>query len=247
MENHEKKRIHGSRRELGAARSVDLAVLVTKSLDYPAYFRSLSADAPDDCGHPSVSTSVFQVAELGAWPHRLVLGESLGYGASSAVGYNHRRKRRESDYSHWLETLHGLFSATTRKITWRGWGKWKFLRFSLITRPFLKRLRKYVTQVQRATADPSPTYRNVGTAWSIFKAQLLCTVTRVTNIECNPLDLNTQVGVTSYYLWNNLDTYHAMLEHKIIRYIHIMGSKLTCQNGISERVERWWSFAGAGN
>jgi hypothetical protein len=73
MENHVKKRIHGSRRQLGTARSVDLAVLFTESLDCPADFRSLSADAPDDCVHPSVITSVFQVAELGACLHQLVL------------------------------------------------------------------------------------------------------------------------------------------------------------------------------
>jgi len=48
-------------------------------------------------------------------------------------------------------------------------------------------------------------------------------------MECNPFDLNTQVGVTSYFLWNDLDTYHATLEHKIIRYVHTIGSKLTCQ------------------
>jgi len=73
MENHERKRIHGSRRQLGIARSVDLSVLFTESLDCPADFRSLSADAPDDCGHPSVSTIVLQVAELGACLHQLVL------------------------------------------------------------------------------------------------------------------------------------------------------------------------------
>ena len=114
MENHERKRIPGSRRELGTARSVGLAVLFMESLDRPADFRSLSADAPDDCGHPSVSASVFQVSELGRCPHQLVFhGESLGYSASSAVGYIHRRKRRGSNYSHWFETLHGLFSIAT--------------------------------------------------------------------------------------------------------------------------------------
>jgi hypothetical protein len=68
MENHERKLIHDSRRVLGTARSVDLAVLFTESLDCPADFRSLSADGPDDCRHPSASTSVFQVAELGGFP-----------------------------------------------------------------------------------------------------------------------------------------------------------------------------------
>lgn len=74
MENHERKRIHGGRRELGTARSVDLAVLFTESLDCPADLLSLYADAPDDCGHPSVSASVFKFAELGGCPHQIVLG-----------------------------------------------------------------------------------------------------------------------------------------------------------------------------
>jgi hypothetical protein len=73
MENHEGKRIHDSRRKLDTARSVDLAVLFTESLDCPADFRSLSADSPDVCGHPSVSTSVFQVAEIGGCPRQLGL------------------------------------------------------------------------------------------------------------------------------------------------------------------------------
>ena len=129
-------------------------------------------------------------------------------------------ERQGSDYSHCLETLYGLFSGTIREITWRGWGKWKPLRFSPITRPFLKRSPKYVTQLQRATADLSLAYRYVCTAWSVFKAQLLCTVTRVTNMECKTLDQNTQVGVKRYFLWNDLDTYHAVLKNKIIRYIY---------------------------
>jgi hypothetical protein len=74
IENHERKRIHGSRGNPNTARSVDLAVLFAESLDCSADFRSLSADASDDCGHPSVSKSVFQVAELGGCPHQLVLG-----------------------------------------------------------------------------------------------------------------------------------------------------------------------------
>ena len=52
---------------------LSMAVLFTESLGRPADFRSLSADAPDDCGHPSVSTSVFQVAEIGGCLHQLVL------------------------------------------------------------------------------------------------------------------------------------------------------------------------------
>jgi hypothetical protein len=51
-----------------------LAVLFTESLDCPADLLSLYADAPDDCGHPSVSASVFKFAELGGCPHQIVLG-----------------------------------------------------------------------------------------------------------------------------------------------------------------------------
>lgn len=52
---------------------LSMAVLFRESLGCPADFRPLCADAPDDCSHPLVSTSVFQVAELGGCLNQLVL------------------------------------------------------------------------------------------------------------------------------------------------------------------------------
>jgi hypothetical protein len=226
VENHERKGVHSSRRELSTARFVDLAVFFTECLDCPTDFRSLSADTPDDCGHPSVSTNVFQVAELGGCPHQLVLrGKSRLWCIFSCKLYPSSEKTRK-----WLEPLVGNAS-------------WSIFRY--YPGNYLKGLRKMKSAA--IFADNAPIFEAftqvcntsaAGYRWSFanlpicyhglvnFQSTVALYCNKGTNMGCKPLDLNTQVGVTSYFLWNDLDTYHAMLEHKI--YVHTIGSKLTC-------------------